>query len=96
MKANLATIVRAAKRRRARVLVVGMRLPPNYGAEYTEAFHRAFGEVARAQKVPLVPFLFEGLDDRRELFQEDNLHPVAKAQPVLLDNVWRHLEPMLR
>jgi acyl-CoA thioesterase-1 len=96
MKANLATIVRAAKRRGARVLVVGMRLPPNYGAEYTEAFHRAFGEVARAQKVPLVPFLFEGLDDRRELFQEDNLHPVAKAQPVLLDNVWRHLEPMLR
>lgn len=96
MKANLATIVRTAKRKGARVLLVGMRLPPNYGAEYAEAFHRAFLEVARAQEVPLVPFLLEGLDDRRELFQEDNLHPVAEAQPILLDNVWRRLKPMLR
>ena len=96
MRANLATIVRAAKRKGARVLLVGMGLPPNYGAQYTETFRRAFQEVARREQVPLVPFLFEGLGDKRELFQEDNLHPVAEAQPVLLNNVWRHLEPMLR
>lgn len=96
MKANLAAIIRAAKRADARVLLVGMRLPPNYGPEYTQAFQRAFTEVARAQEVPLVPFLLEGLDDRREMFQEDDLHPVAEAQGVLLDNVWRKLRPMLR
>jgi acyl-CoA thioesterase-1 len=96
MKANLATIVRTAKRKGARVLLVGMQLPPNYGAQYTQAFRRAFLEVARREQVPLVPFLFEGLGDRRELFQEDDLHPSAEAQPVLLDNVWRQLEPMLR
>jgi acyl-CoA thioesterase-1 len=96
MKANLAAITRAAQGKDARVLLVGMRLPPNYGAEYAEAFHRAFQEVARREQVPLVPFLFEGLGDRRELFQEDNLHPVAGAQPLLLNNVWRRLQPMLR
>jgi len=96
MKANLGAIVRACKRSGARVLVVGMRLPPNYGPQYTQAFHRAFAEVARAEQVSLVPFLLEGLDDRRELFQQDDLHPVAQAQGVLLDNVWRKLQPMLR
>jgi acyl-CoA thioesterase-1 len=88
--------VRAAKGERARVLLVGMRLPPNYGPQYTAAFHDAFADIARAERIPLVPFLFEGMADRRELFQEDNLHPTAAAQEMLLDNVWKQLRPLLR
>jgi acyl-CoA thioesterase-1 len=95
-KANLLAIIRAAKREEARVLLVGMRLPPNYGAQYTEAFERTFTEVAREERVPLVPFLLEGMAENREMFQHDNLHPTAEAQRVLLDNVWQQLRPMLR
>lgn len=95
MKANLAAIIRAAKRSHARVLLVGMLLPPNYGAQYSGAFRRAFEELAREQRVPLVPFLLEGMADERDMYQADNLHPVAAAQPQLLENVWRGLAPML-
>jgi len=95
MKANLAAIARAAKRQGARVLVVGMRLPPNYGQEYTNAFRAAFAGIAREERAPLVPFLLQGVD-RRELFQPDNLHPVAEAQPIILGNVWRGLAPLLQ
>lgn len=95
MKANLAGIVRAAKQQGARVLVLGMRLPPNYGQDYTRAFHAAFGELAKEEHTALVPFVLEGLD-KRELFQPDNLHPDAEAQPIILENVWRRLQPMLR
>lgn len=95
MKANLARIVRAAKRQGARVLVLGMRLPPNYGQDYTQAFHAAFGELAREERTALVPFVLEGVN-KRELFQPDNLHPDAEAQTIILENVWRRLQPMLR
>jgi acyl-CoA thioesterase-1 len=95
MKANLAGIVRAAKRQGARVLVLGMRLPPNYGQEYTQAFHSAFRELAREERAALVPFVLEGVN-KRDLFQPDNLHPDAEAQPIILDNVWQRLRPMLR
>jgi acyl-CoA thioesterase-1 len=95
MKANLASIVQTAKREGTRVLLVGMRVPPNYGAKYVDAFVRAFQDVAREQRVPLVPFLLEGMADKRELFQDDNIHPTAEAQGVLLDNVWEKLRPML-
>jgi acyl-CoA thioesterase-1 len=94
MKDNLAAMVRAAKRNGARVLLVGMRLPPNYGPQYAGGFRRAFEEVARAQGVPLAPFLLAGVD-RRELFQADNVHPTAEAQTQILDNIWRGLAPML-
>ncbi len=96
MKANLSAIIRAARAKRVRVLLVGMRLPPNYGPPYTESFQRAFAEVAREEHVPLVPFLLAGIAEDRGMFQEDNLHPTAQAQHVLLDNVWQKLEPMLR
>lgn len=96
LKANLAAIVRAAQRSRARVLLVGMRMPPNYGPQYTEEFQRAFREVARAQRVPLVPFLLEGIEEQREMFQADHLHPIAEGQPVLLENIWRKLAPLLK
>src|SRR5438876_9523174 len=95
MKTNLATIVRAAKRQGARVVLVGMLLPPNYGAQYVNAFRAAFRDVARDERVPLVPFLLEGVPNEREMFQADNLRLVAEAQPILLENVWRRLAAMV-
>ena len=94
MKKNLAAIVQASKRDGARVMLVGMQLPPNYGVPYVNQFRAAFGEVARDERVAFVPFLLEGLD-QREQFQPDNLHPTAKAQPILLDNVWRKLAALV-
>ena len=96
MKANLAKIVRAAKARRARVLVIGMRMPPNYGAKYGQAFYQAFAELAQEQKTAYVPFLLAGIADRRDLFLADQIHPGAQAQPAILDTVWGGLEPLLK
>jgi acyl-CoA thioesterase-1 len=96
MKANLGKIARAAQARGARVLVVGMRIPPNYGPKYTQAFYDAFAEVARETKSGYVPFLLERVADQREFFQPDQIHPTAEAQPLLLDTVWKGLEPLLR
>ena len=95
MKTNLAAIVQAAKRQRARVILVGMLLPPNYGAQYVNAFRAAFRDVARDERVPFVPLLFEGVPDKREMFQADNLHPSAEAQPIMMENVWRKLAAMV-
>ena len=94
MKANLTAIIRASKREGARVVLVGMQLPPNYGAAYVDEFRAAFRELARAERVPLVPFLLEGLATR-EQFQSDDLHPTAEAQPILLENVWRKIATMV-
>jgi acyl-CoA thioesterase I len=94
MKANLATIVQASKRQGARVVLVGMQLPPNYGVPYVNEFRAAFRDLARDERVAFVPFLLEGLD-QREQFQADNLHPSAVAQPILLENVWRKLAAMV-
>jgi acyl-CoA thioesterase-1 len=96
MKTNLGRIVRAAQSRGARVLVVGMRIPPNYGPKYTQAFFDAFAEVARETKSGYVPFMLEGVADNRELFLPDQIHPTAAAQPLMLDTVWKGLEPLLR
>lgn len=96
MKANLSRIVAAAQRSRARVLLAGMRMPPNYGPQYTREFEAAFADVARRHKVPLVPFLLEGVADRRELMQPDNIHPTATAQTLILETVWKGLLPLLK
>jgi len=94
MKANLATIVQVSKREGARVVLVGMQLPPNYGVPYVNDFRRAFSDLARDERVAFVPFILEGLD-KREQFQADNLHPTAQAQAIVLENVWRKLAGML-
>jgi acyl-CoA thioesterase-1 len=94
MKKNLAAIVQASKHEGARVVLVGMQLPPNYGVPYVNEFRAAFAEVARDERVTFVPFLLEGLD-KRELFQADDVHPTAAAQPIILDNVWRKLATMV-
>jgi len=96
LKANLVAMVRAAKARKARVLLIGMRLPPNYGSRYTEEFAAVFTTVAKQEKVSLLPFLLEPVADERANFQPDGLHPVAGAQAAILDHVWPKLEPLLR
>jgi acyl-CoA thioesterase-1 len=96
IKANLERIVRAAQARKARVLVAGMRMPPNYGQKYTQEFQGAFADVAKQFRTGYVPFLLDGMADRRELFLADQIHPSAQAQPIILDTVWKGLEPLLR
>jgi acyl-CoA thioesterase-1 len=96
MRANLAKIVRASQKAGSRVLLVGMRLPPNYGEPYTGQFIQVYADLAREYKTALAPFLLQGVADRRELFQADNMHPTAEAQPIMLDNIWRALAPMLK
>lgn len=95
LRANLDSMAQAAQARKTRVLIVGARLPPNYGA-YAEQFHAVFGDVARTRKTALVDFLLDGIATQPQYFQSDNLHPTAQAQPLLLDNVWRGLAPLLK
>jgi len=92
---NLDAMVAAALRAGAKVLLVGMRLPPNYGPAYTREFEGLFAGIAAARKVPLVPYFFDGFGERNELFQPDRIHPTAAAQPLLLDTVWPKLQPLL-
>jgi acyl-CoA thioesterase-1 len=96
MHANLEKMVRASKQAGSRVLLAGMRMPPNYGEAYTRQFAQVYVDLAREHKTALAPFLLEGVAERRELFQPDNLHPVAAAQPMILDNVWKALAPLLK
>lgn len=95
IRRNLSAIVEISKRSGARVLVVGMQIPPNYGPDYTIGFHAAFSEVARQHGVALVPFMLDGFAGNRALFQHDGIHPTAEAQPLVLDNIYRHLQPLL-
>jgi acyl-CoA thioesterase-1 len=96
MKKNLGAMIERAQKAGARVLLVGMRLPPNYGAEYTRAFEQAFAEVARRHRAVLLPFLMAGFGDQEELFQPDRIHPTERAQPAVLKNVWAALDPLLK
>lgn len=93
---NLDAMIRSAKASGARVLLIGMRLPPNYGPAYTERFHALYGMLARRHHLAFVPFLLERIATERAWFQADGLHPTAQAQPLLLDTVWPALEPLLR
>jgi acyl-CoA thioesterase-1 len=92
---NLTKIVAEAKKSGAQVVLVGMRLPPNYGPRYTNDFMTMYREIAAASKVALVPFLLESVALKPELMQEDGLHPTAAAQPALLETVWPVLKPLL-
>lgn len=93
---NLRAMARAVKASGARLLLVGMRLPPNYGPDYTAAFERTFAEVAKAEKAPLLPFLLEPVAADPANFQKDGLHPVAAVQSRILNHVWKSLKPLLK
>jgi acyl-CoA thioesterase-1 len=95
VRSNLDAMVAAAQATGARVILLGMQLPPNYGSAYVKAFGATFGEVAKAHRIAAVPFLFEGFGDDLAQFQADRIHPVAAAQPRILANVWPVLLPLL-
>ncbi len=94
-KANLDAIVSLIRRAGAKALVIGNKLPPNYGATYTHEFEALFVEVSHAHKVPAVPYFFAGFGERNDMFQPDRIHPAVAAQAMLLDNVWPTLVPLL-
>ena len=89
-------MVDASRKAKADVLLVGMRLPPNYGTAYTEKFQQTFADVARSRKTAFVPFLFEGFGEDLRYFQADRVHPTTEAQALMLDTVWKGLHPLLR
>lgn len=94
-EANLAAMAGAARGSGARVLLLGMQVPPNYGRPYADAFAGLFRQVAEREQAALLPFFLDGVADRPELFQADRIHPNEKAQQRLLDNVWPALRPLL-
>ena len=95
MQENLAAMIRQAQAAGARVLVVGMKMPPNYGPDYTRDFEAAFAQAARRHKAALVPFLLEDFAEKPELFQSDRIHPNEAAQPLMLERIWKELRRML-
>ena len=95
-RANLDRMIRASKGAGAKVLLIGMRMPPNLGREYTQGFSDNFAALAKRHGIAFVPFLLEPIALDRNAFQDDNLHPVASAQPKLRDHVWTQLAPLLR
>ena len=95
MQANLNQMIAQAKTAKAKVLLIGMKIPPNYGLKYTKNFSTTYINLAKQHNIALVPFLLEGVAGKPELIQADGLHPLAVAQPALLDNVWAQLKGLL-
>jgi acyl-CoA thioesterase I len=95
IRSNLDAMIRVCLVNKIQVMLIGVRLPTNYGKTYTEKFHGIYGELARRHRVPLLASLMMGFETKRELFQTDGIHPAQAAQTVMLGNVWRQLEPLL-
>ncbi|UCJ15671.1 arylesterase [Pseudomonas sp. MM211] len=95
LQQNLASMVDASREAGAKVLLLGMRIPPNYGERYTTAFAKVYDDLAAEKNIPLVPFLLEGVGGVDTLMQDDGVHPAVEAQPLLLENVWPTLKPLL-
>jgi acyl-CoA thioesterase I len=96
MKDNLAEITRRAQKAGAKVLLLSMRIPPNYGKRYTEMVYGVYPQLSEELGVPYMPFILEDVALVKELMQPDGLHPNAKAQPMIADKVWLHLQPLLK
>jgi acyl-CoA thioesterase-1 len=96
MSTNLQGMIDASRQAGAKILLVGMRMPPNYGPSYTSAFEGTYRDLAKANRTRLVPFLMQGFADRPDHFQQDGIHPIAAAQPLIVDTVWQELRPLLR
>jgi acyl-CoA thioesterase-1 len=95
-EANLRAMVDMARKNDAQVLLVGMRMPPNYGRDYTERFFSMYKTISTQMKAPLVPFMLEGVAEKPALFQADRLHPTAQAHPVILANIWPKILPLVK
>jgi acyl-CoA thioesterase-1 len=95
LRANLDAMIAAAQKAKVRVLLVGIELPVNYGPQYRDGLRAVYADLARTRRTALVPFLLEGIALNPALMQDDGLHPVASAQPQVLDTVWKPLRPLL-
>ena len=96
MKANLAQIIEQSKKSGAKVLIIGMRIPPNYGPKYSQSFTQKYQQLSQEFKVPRVPFMLQGMENRLELIQDDGLHPNVQGQPIILENIWPQLKLILK
>lgn len=94
-RTNLERMMQAADEIGAKTLLVGIQVPPNYGRDYSQRFYGLFQDLAKERNTPLVPFLLDGIAENRAMFQADEIHPNEQAQPVLFQNVWPALKPML-
>ena len=95
IKSNLQTMISKTAETHADILLVGMRLPPNYGKLYTESFYQMYVDLGQDNKIPVVPFLLDGIATNDNLMQSDGIHPRVEAQPLILKNVWNKLKPLL-
>ena len=96
MQSNLNSMITQAKAKNATVMLLGMKIPPNYGIQYTQKFSAIYENLAKQYKLNLVPFFLDGVAGNRTLVQDDGLHPTAAAQPKLLENIWPKLESLLK
>lgn len=95
IRSNLVEMIKLARKARAEPVIVGLMIPPNYGIDYAAEFQRLYPALATAQKAPLLPFLLEGIADKPEMFQADQLHPTAEGEVRVADTVWAALKPLL-
>ncbi|MFC5478359.1 arylesterase [Massilia suwonensis] len=93
---NLREMIAMSQKQRAKVMLIGMRMPPNYGRAYTERFFGMFDALSKQYKAPLVPFMLEGVADKPALFQADRLHPSAQAHPIILNNIWPTFHQLIK
>jgi acyl-CoA thioesterase-1 len=93
---NLRTMIAMSQQNKAKVLLVGIRMPPNYGRTYTERFTGMYKDLSAGMKVPLVPYMLQGVDLVPANFQADRMHPLATAHPVILNNIWPQLAPLIK
>ena len=95
-KANLLAMSEAAAKANAKVMLIGMRMPPNYGRDYADKFFAMYGVLSKDIKAPLVPFMLDGVAEKPQLFQPDRLHPLAEAHPIILGNIWPTLQKTIK
>ena len=95
-EANLRAMSEAAAKADAKVMLIGMRMPPNYGRDYADKFYAMYGKLSQDIKAPLVPFMLEGVAEKPQLFQADRLHPLAEAHPIILANIWPVLQKTIK
>lgn len=95
-EANLREMASMSQKQNAKVMLIGMRMPPNYGRAYTERFFNMYENLAKEVKAPLVPFMLEGVADKPALFQADRLHPNADAHPIILNNIWPTFKALIQ
>lgn len=95
MKKNLRQMIEMCRQHNSKIVLAGMKIPPNYGKRYTSAFHKVYADLSDEYNLKLIPFILEGVGDKKELMQKDGLHPTQNAQPIIVETVWKKLKLLL-